>query len=102
MKIQSIILLGTIFLCSCSKLTNGVVVDKKYEEANKSTAAIFTGKIVVPVVIYDDEDYIIMVKGEKPNGKEVVKHYYTSNHLYDSLTIGDNICLTEECRKKDD
>lgn len=102
----SVIFIFTI-LISCQSLKYGNVVDKWHEPANRQTKmmpmAVPNGKtmsvICIPYSIYDDEDWCIKVKGIGTKGDTLIKKYYISKEVFDTLEIGKFVCLNNSCDK---
>ena len=59
-----IIILGT----SCKTVKDGIIIQKCHEEAISSKSVTLTGKIMTPVYIYDDEDFVINIEGFNKRG----------------------------------
>lgn len=94
-----------LILISCNKLEEGTIIEKKYEPARTYVMLmpmiIFTGKstttIMIPYVIYDNEDFIIKVKGYDNEGKYREENFYISKIEYDKLNVGQYICVKGKC-----
>lgn len=104
MKIKHVNNIGLALLViftSCSTVREGIVTAKRHEEADSRVGAIFTGKMVIPTVIYDDEDWVITIDGINRKGDMKSKSYYVTQCLYDTVSIGDYFCKTDDCQAKD-
>lgn len=100
-RILTIVLL--IGLLSCHKLHNGNIVEKDYHPSFYTfiLIPISTGKstIFISQPVYYPESWSIDVKGEV--NKEIrTETYYVSNSEYNSLNIGDFICVDGKCNER--
>lgn len=86
---------------SCSTVKEGVITAKRHEQADSRVGAIYTGKMVIPTIIHDDEDWVITIEGMNKRGDIKSKSYYVPQFLYDTVSIGDYFCKTNGCQKKD-
>lgn len=102
---KNIIFLGLLFITSCThKLTEGTIVSKKYEPARTWVQVvpitISTGKstmvTMVPMVLYDNEDFILLVRGHTDDGDVVLEHFYVTESAYNSVNIGDYVGFAKE------
>ena len=95
----------SITLLSCQKLKYGNVIEKWYEPENTFYAllpmTISTGKstsvIFIPYIIHDEEDWCIKVTGTGDDGDTITKTFYIPKSRYDSITIGQFICVDGDC-----
>lgn len=104
MRIRRVNFIGLILVVistSCSTVREGIVTAKRHEQAASRVGAIFTGKMVIPTVFYDDEDWVITIDGMNRRGDMKSKSYYVPQCLYDTISIGDNFCKTDGCQTKD-
>jgi len=72
---------------------SGEIVSKKYEPRRKwvSMSPVSTGKTttMVPITHVDDEDYILVVKGNESRGRTATEKWYVSKYKYNSYNVGD-------------
>ena len=95
-----------LVIFSCTQLKEGHICKKEIEPANSYTymMPIKVGDVTtfVPVIIHDNEDYIIYVEGkEVKSGDIIIKKYYVSKGTYDESRIGDYICINANCHEED-
>ncbi|MEN8116879.1 MAG: hypothetical protein ABFS16_07865 [Bacteroidota bacterium] len=84
MKKTAFLLLIILFsLCSCSKLYEGIVVEKRY------TPALTYGQYGPPF-----DEYMLKIEGDM-NSKIKTKKVYVSKQTYDSIEVGDIYLLNE-------
>ena len=103
------ILCCVLCLTSCNKLEEGVVVAKWYEPTHTYVAlmplVISNGKttttMMIPYVITDYEDWCVKIKG-KYKDEERIETIYVSQKLYEYLSIGSHLKLTDDCSMSDD
>lgn len=108
MRTLLVMALLIIVLGGCNKLDSGTVISKRYEPARTYVAwmplTMSTGKsimvIMVPYTIYDNEDYVLRIKG-KHKGKDIVESVYTSQSCYNKTIVGDHWAKTDDCSFKD-
>lgn len=105
MKKKLLIILLSILTFSCTHLDKGTVIEKNYEPPRTyvTLMPISTGKtvIMIPYIIYDNEDYILTVEGVKD--EDVIhENVYVSEDCYKSLSIGETWNKTEDCSFNDD
>lgn len=108
-KLITYIFIGSILL-SCDTLKEGKVISKYIEPAHdylymmpiphtvstgKTTSTYYT---YIPVWMHDDEDYVITLDGftEKEH-KEVQKTFYVSKSRYNSIRLGQIVCIDNAC-----
>ena len=104
-----VIIIITITLFGCSKIKEGQVIEKWYEPESMDLvllpSTIINGKstiiIMLPYYIYDGEDFCIKVKGINNKGDEVIKNFYIAKESYDSLSVGQYICIDGDCLDDD-
>jgi hypothetical protein len=101
------IILSILLLClmGCQKLESGVVIDGHHEPARSwvSIMPIYTGKtmMMIPMIHFDDEDWIIIVEGEH-DGELRQETWYVSEAQYTNIEIGDNVNYSElKCDRSD-
>ena len=56
---------------------------------------------MTPVYLFDDEDFVVKIKGVNKKGKFDTQNYYVSKVAYDTLNIGDRFFATINCYLKD-
>ena len=91
-------LLAVILLAGCGpKLTVGTVIEKSYEEAREwkdqkcDEEGCWTG------TYYDDEDYILTVKGlEEYDQTDVTEKWYVNKYWYDIAEVGNGLSFHKE------
>lgn len=99
------ILISLFFLSSCSKMKEGVIVDKYYRPSSEypvtTTTYNYVGNNSYPVIntywVYDDEDYIIEVRGVSTKGDSISKTYYLDRTEWELKKVGDLICPEDLC-----
>ena len=83
----------TVVLSACeSRLKNGVVVDKWYEEGETESYVEYDVIFKMPMTKtkWDDEDYVLIVKGF--NGKDTVQQRFeVSQTDFKNTNIGDSV-----------
>ena len=98
-------LLACVFLVCCSHLEDGTVIGKRYEEANRNLVLIPTivGKVTImhQYWVYDNEDWVITIEGEK-DGKMIHEDVYVTKECYEALNLGDTWIKTDDCSFSDD
>lgn len=73
-------------------LTEGTVTEKQYEPAHTFVALLpvtmGNSTIMIPYTHYDDEDFILVVEGER-DGKVIRQRLYVSGHIWNRLEVGE-------------
>jgi hypothetical protein len=91
------ILLMVAIICAARPPKAGIVIDKRYEPARTyiDIETHFTTNsdgdlttISVPVMKYDDEDWLIMIEGENSKGKLTTNTIEVSYDIYKNLMVG--------------
>ena len=91
-------LLGTSLMCllGCSKMDEGTIVNKEIEPENTFfylmpiPHTMSTGKIIttfftyVPILMYDDKDYVITIESANKKGDIVHKKFYVPQYDHQS------------------
>ncbi|MBU0667059.1 MAG: hypothetical protein ABIC91_01015 [Nanoarchaeota archaeon] len=89
---------GTIIMLnSCYKMTEGEVYNKIYEPENSwiflMPITMHCGKstitTIVPMYMYDDEDFIIKIRNYDEKGKEKSKTIYLTREQYERINVED-------------
>ena len=81
-----------LVLVSCGSVDNGVIIKKEHQPARTYTTLLpvtfFTGKTtittLIPYTIYDDEDYVLLLKNKDDKGK-----VFVTKSIWDSVSIGE-------------
>lgn len=98
---KKLIVIAFISLVACGKIQEGVVVDKEYEPSSlfmmMFPMTVGGATMLMPMTMYDGEDYILHVSGVGSDGKAKTKKVYVSKERYEYFLIGDSICLKGEC-----
>lgn len=98
---KKLLIISIILLSACSDIKEGIVEEKVYEPENwfMTIIPIYTGKSMIPFPynVYDGEDFIIRVRGINSKGDTIIKSVYVSPERYNSISIGDSICIENEC-----
>jgi hypothetical protein len=84
------VLLAVVLSACETRLKNGVVVDKWYEEGELETYVQYDVVFEMPMTKtrWDDEDFVLIVKGF--NGKDTVKQRFeVSKTDYENTNVGD-------------
>lgn len=96
-----------ILICSsCEhKIHKGEIVEKYYEPPRYYiyTTFIIVGKIMIPQTHtgYDDEDFVIVVKGI--NGKDTItENFYIDETNWDCMNVGNIFNDSIPCTREDD
>lgn len=105
MRIIFILLIALIIFQSCKKISSGYIINKWYEPSRTYVALMpivhSNGKMsyttFIPYIINDTEDWCINVSGVTKKGDTITKTFYISKSKYESLVIGDFICVDGEC-----
>lgn len=79
-------------LVSCGGVDNGVIIKKEYQPARIYTTllpvTVFTGKtsttIMIPHTIYDDEDFVLLLKNKDDTG-----NVFVTKSIFESVNIGE-------------
>jgi len=106
-EICLVIIFLLAILISCQGLKYGNVVEKWHEPATQHTKmmpmVIPTGKttcvVFMPYIVYDNEDWCIRVKGIGTKGDSLTQKFYVSKAAYDTLNVGNFICVNGACDK---
>ncbi len=90
------------FFSSCQKLKYGNVVEKWYEPSHIDIQYMLipTGNnmtTLMPVTIFDGEDWCINVKGVGTEGDTITRTYYLTEEEYNKISIGKFICIEGSC-----
>ena len=103
--------LMTLTISACNELKEGTVISMRVEPereymymmpiahtrpCGKTTITTFT---YIPVMMYDDEDYSITIKGHNSGNEELVETFYVTRKSYQCLSVGDFIKVDEGCSK---
>jgi hypothetical protein len=93
------------FIVSCTHLKYGNVMAKQEIEPYTQTMLMpmyvpcgkTTIMIMVPYFIFHNRSWEIEVHGVSTKGKEITKDFYIGQDQYDSLKIGDQVCVQGLC-----
>ncbi len=105
MKLITIALVLTL-LAACNHLDSGEVLSKTYEPAATFLMImpmVIDDKgntIMIPYIIYDNEDWTLNVRG-RYEGESRVEKVYVSQACYNSTRIGDTWHKTADCHFTD-
>jgi len=98
-----VILTCMIFGKGCTpEITDGIIITKIYEPATEEMSllpiAVPSGKstsiMLIPYMIYDDEDYIIEIQKVMDNRNvPVSRRLYITKEEFDSVNIGDTFVV---------
>lgn len=98
-KIGMISALGLLLLTACGPdISKGVVANKEYEPARSWVQAVpmtvMAGKVPITTMVvtnhYDDEDYVLWVRGKTSEGTSVMVRFYVANQEeWSDIHIGD-------------
>lgn len=87
-----------IFLFSCGReLDSGEIIEKVYEPAYQYVQFIpmaiscgnnCTTTMQIPYVVYIDESWAFIVKGENKENKQITEKWYVDKNTYDSIDVG--------------
>lgn len=99
---KHLILIALIaLLAGCEQLRYGNVTAKWYEPAHTYpiTTYIWVGKTMIPATtwVYDGEDWCISVKGLGTSGNTIERTFYITDKQYDTLKVGQFICIDGMC-----
>lgn len=98
--------MATILLfTSCENMKYGNVIERWYEPSRKYVVVlpmvISTGKssstILIPYIMYDNEDWCVKVKGIGSKGDTITRTYYVDKIAFDTLSVGKFICIDGAC-----
>ena len=96
-----LILMLPVLFWDCEKLRYGNVIKKWYEPARTYMVfmPVMCGKstIIVPYIMYDDQDWCIQVEGVGTKNNLVKQTYYVPKAQFDSLAIGSFLCVDGVC-----
>ncbi len=94
-----------ILLFGCQKIESGRILSKWNEPERHYTMLIpvSTGKtmVLIPYYVHDNEDFLIKVQGISDKGDTITKTFYVSKNRYDTISIGDFICIDGNCNDVD-
>lgn len=99
------VILAALLLSSCNHLEKGKVVKKIYEPSN--TYPIFIpmriGRVttLIPMIMHDDEDFILEISGIH-NSDTLNERVYVTKNCYNNLSVGDSWVKTQDCSFTDD
>ena len=97
--------LACVLLVSCNHLEDGTVISKRYEESNRNLMLMpmRIGKVTImqQYWIYDDEDWVITIEGEK-DGKMIHEDVYVTRKCYEALNYGDTWVKADDCSFSDE
>ena len=111
MKKAALIVISMMLLLACNELKEGTIISMQVEPereymymmpiahtspCGKTTITTFT---YIPVMMYDDEDYSITIKGHNSENEELVDTFYVTRKSYQCLSVGDFIKVDEGCSK---
>ena len=54
----------------------------------------------IPIMMYDDRDYVIKLHGVTDNGKEKDETFYVNQSTFEKLKLGQRFCVNEDCTKE--
>ena len=98
-----------ILFASCQKLKYGNVVNKWHEPENEyvvfmpmsTPSGKTTTTIMIPYYLHDNEDWCIEVTGVGTKGDTITRTYYVDKLTYDTLSVGEFICVDGCCDEDD-
>jgi hypothetical protein len=105
-----LIALALLFACE-NELKEGTVVGKFIEPAHTYTYlmpiphTLTTGKTTttyftyIPMIMYDDEDYTLSVKGFTDDGEQKTEIFYVSKSYYDCVSSGTHFVANKNCSR---
>lgn len=102
-----------ISLFSCKhELKEGTIVnmniepERSYMYMMPIPYTISTGKTTsiyytyIPVMMYDDRDYVVKLHGITDNGKEKDETFYVNQFTFEKLKLGQRFRVNEDCTKE--
>ena len=112
-KIKLLSVLFVVLFCSaCTpQLKQGTVVNKAHEPERTYVSLmpimIGCGKncfttMMIPYSVYDDEDFILTVKGITKEGKEITELWYVNEKLFNNSKINQEIIFSNTDVDKED
>lgn len=112
-KIKLFFVLFIVISCSaCTpQLEKGTIVNKSYEPENTfiSLMPIMIGcgkncftTMMIPYSVYDDEDFILTVKGVTDEGKEITELWYVNEKIFNNSEMFQEISFSNSNADKDD
>jgi hypothetical protein len=96
-----LVFLFLFFLCSCSKVVNGVVVKKEYNSSFTTymIIPISCGKncnTYLPVPVYYPPSWDIVVEGTDKSGEYKKSTFYISENKFNLIMVGDKFGCGEK------
>ncbi len=101
-----------LLLTSCKhELKEGTVVnmhvepERSYMYMMPIPHTISTGKTTstyytyIPIMMYDDRDFVITLHGTTKDGEVKDETFYLSEATYNRLKLGQQFCVNEDCSK---
>lgn len=99
-----------LLLTNCGEtLKRGTIVEKRYEPERDYfiylPMTMISGKssyiFMMPMMMHDNEDFVITIKGRNPDNEVQVETYYVSKKQYECMTVGDTFVAGEDCSIND-
>jgi hypothetical protein len=88
----------TVLLSGCGReLTEGEIIDKRHEPESTfvmlipmvvSCGKTCTTTILIPYVVHDDEDWVLVIRGRDKDGDELTEDWYVSEKEYEAAPVG--------------
>lgn len=112
MKKIAFIVIIVLLISGCNELKQGIVIKKWHEAARTYVQMIpittvhtagkttYTTMKMIPYVIYDDEDFCILIEGKTDRGKTKQETYYLTEGIYEAIRVGDTF-ITDKGTNKD-
>ena len=104
-----LLLFSVVLFLGCKsqpKLDEGIVIHKRYEPARTfifhTPVQVGKSTILIPHIVYDNEDYVLTVTNSAPELKNVTNNIYVTKEFYDCYNEGDywvrdqNHCYDED------
>jgi len=105
------LLLGLLlFVAACSDpIVSGVVIDKRYEPPRTYVRTVmkpifgFKGQVSyfpVTETVYDDEDFVLVVRGKTKKGEIKARNFYVSKQTYSLYKVGSSWPIKQNTKFK--
>ena len=106
-----ILLLWSLLSCNSGpEITEGDVSGKRHEPERTWVQVVpvvmSTGKATtimpIPIIHFDDEDWVVTIRGENEDGKLVTQEFFVSQVVYDAVSVGSYYVFDEDSAQSED
>lgn len=74
-----------------STVKSGIVIKKYYTPVHYTTTYVMAGKVLIPISIFHNENWIIVISGKDYRKQLIECELNYSKEEYDKIKIGENI-----------